>query len=44
MKLHIRKLPEEMRNLGDLYVKQEFQLHLDKADKEQMDKFLLSWE
>ncbi|CDW76080.1 UNKNOWN [Stylonychia lemnae] len=33
MKLHIR----------DLYVKQEFRLHLDKATDDQMDKFLVGW-
>ena len=43
MKLHIRNMPGELRlfgkrilysssfSLGDLYVKQEFRLHLDKA-------------
>ncbi len=31
MKLHIRKVPADLRVLGDLYVKQEFQLHLEKA-------------
>ncbi len=30
-------------NLGDLYVKQEFRLHLDKATDDQMDKFLVGW-
>ena len=44
MKLHLRKLPEEMRNFGDLYVKQEFRLHLDKSDDTQMTKFLAEWE
>lgn len=32
MKLQIRKVPEELRQLGDLYIKQEFRLHLDKSD------------
>jgi len=40
MKLHIKKMPEDMRTLGDLYVKQEFRLHIDKATPEQFDKFL----
>ena len=31
MKLHMRKMPDELRHLGDLYIKQEFRLHLDKA-------------
>lgn len=30
--------------LGDLYVKQEFRLHLDKASDDQMDKFLIGWQ
>ena len=44
MKLHLKKMPEELRNLGDLYVKQEFRLHLDKSDEAQMAKFMLGWE
>ena len=43
MKLQIRKVPEELRTLGDLYMKQEFRLHLDKANKDQMEKFLRGW-
>ena len=30
--------------IGDLYVKQEFRLHLDKASNDQMDKFMSCWE
>ena len=33
-----------MRNFGDLYVKQEFRLHLDKSDDDQMDKFMKEWQ
>ena len=44
MKLHLRKMPEELRNLGDLYIKQEFRVHLDKSDPEQMTKFMAGWE
>ena len=44
MKLHLRKMPEELRNFGDLYVKQEFRLHLDKSNEDQMDKFILGWQ
>ena len=36
-------MPEELRNLGDLYIKQEFRLHLDSADEDQMAKFLVAW-
>lgn len=32
-----------MRALGDLYIKQEFRLHLDKANKDQMTKFIGGW-
>lgn len=44
MKLHIRTMPMELRYFGDLYVKQEFRLHLDKATEDQMDKFMVAWE
>ena len=44
IKLHLRKMPEELRNLGDLYVKQEFRMHLDKATEDQMGKFIVAWE
>ena len=37
MKLQIRKVPEQLRTLGDLYIKQEFRQHLDKSDVKQMD-------
>ena len=43
MKMHLRKMPEELRNLGDLYIKQEFRLHLDQATEDQMTKFLGGW-
>ena len=44
MKLQIRKVPEDLRTLGDLYIKQEFRLHLDKASEDQMGKFLVGWQ
>ncbi len=44
MKLQMRKVPEELRTLGDLYIKQEFRLHLDKANEDQMTKFLRGWQ
>ena len=34
MKLQMRKIPEELRSLGDLMIKQEFRLHLDSATEE----------
>ena len=44
MKLHLKKMPEELRNFGDLYIKQEFRLHLDKSDESQMIKFMGEWQ
>ena len=43
MKLQMRKVPAELRPLGDLMIKQEFRLHLDKATEDQMGKFLIAW-
>ena len=39
----MRKVPEDLRNLGDLMIKQEFRLHLDSANEDQMGKFLIAW-
>ena len=39
----MRKVPEELRPLGDLMIKQEFRLHLDSATEDQMGKFLIAW-
>ena len=44
MKLQMRKVPEELRSLGDLMIKQEFRLHLDSASEEQMGKFMIGWQ
>lgn len=41
LRLH-RGLPEDMRYLGDKYVKEEFKLHKE-ADKPQADLFLRAW-
>ena len=43
MKLQMRKVPEDLRPLGDLMIKQEFRLHLDTATEDQMGKFLVGW-
>ena len=43
MKLQVRKVPEELRAIGDLMIKQEFRLHLDSANEDQMSKFLVAW-
>ena len=40
----MRKVPEELRSLGDLMIKQEFRLHLDSASEEQMGKFMIGWQ
>ena len=37
-------MPEELRNLGDLYIKQEFRVHLDQSSEDQMVKFMKAWE
>ena len=39
----MRKVPEELRSLGDLMIKQEFRLHLDTATEDQMGKFIVGW-
>ena len=44
MKLQMRKVPEELRALGDLMIKQEFRLHLDSATEDQMAKFIIGWQ
>ena len=44
MKLQMRKVPEDLRPLGDLMIKQEFRLHLDSATEDQMGKFLVAWQ
>ena len=44
MKLQMRKVPEDLRPLGDLMIKQEFRLHLDSASEDQMTKFLRAWQ
>ena len=43
MKLQMRKVPEDLRPLGDLMIKQEFRLHLDSATEDQMGKFMIAW-
>ena len=39
----MRKVPEDLRPVGDMMIKQEFRLHLDSADEDQMTKFIRAW-
>ncbi|CAD5124199.1 DgyrCDS12499 [Dimorphilus gyrociliatus] len=41
LRLH-KSLPEDLKYLGDKYVKEEFKLH-KKAEKPQVDVFLKAW-
>lgn len=40
---HKRRLPPQMKALGDTYVKQEFRLHKT-AKPEHLNRFIQSWE
>jgi hypothetical protein len=39
-----RKMPSEMRLLGDTYVRSEFKLHKPVTDGAQLDGFFVAWE
>lgn len=39
-----RKMPMEMRLLGDTYVRSEFKLHKPVTNKSQLDAFFVAWE
>jgi len=43
LRTHARCLPPEMRELGDTYVKSEFQLHKSVKDEAQLERFLKEW-
>lgn len=43
LKLHSKKLKGRMRQLGDLYVKQEFRLNHEKSTDEQYKIFYNAW-
>ena len=44
LKIHQHKLPAPMREMGDKYVKEEFQAHIrGKASEEQMHQFVTEW-
>jgi hypothetical protein len=36
-------VPDELRALGNIMIKQEFRLHLDTATSDQMGKFIMGW-
>ena len=42
LRAHARHLPDEMRQLGDAYIKAEFRLHRN-AKPEQADQFFTEW-
>ena len=43
IKLQKKKIPEDLRAIGDAMIKQEFRLHLDSANADQMSKFIIGW-
>ena len=44
LRAHAKHLPTQMRNLGDAYVKSEFQLHKGVTKPEQLNQFFVAWE
>jgi hypothetical protein len=44
LRAHTRYLPNEMRELGDAYIKAEFKLHRTVTKPEQLDNFFNEWE
>lgn len=44
LRAHQKHLPEEMRTLGDSYVKSEFKLHKTVKDSSQLDSFFNAWD
>ena len=42
LRVHQQQLPQEMRSLGDAYVREEFRLHKT-ASQEQAIQFVRSW-
>ena len=43
LKIHRKKLPKQMRIIGDLYVKQEFHQHHANPDPQYYSKFYNEW-
>ena len=44
MKAHKKYLPDQMRRLGDAYVKSEFKSHKEVKKPEQLEEFFSAWE
>ena len=44
LRAHSKYLPQQMKELGDSYVKSEFRLHKDVTKQEQLDHFFAAWE
>jgi hypothetical protein len=44
LKVHRQKLPVEMRQMGDEYVKSEFRLHKKATNQAQLTDFFQAWE
>lgn len=44
LKIHKQKLPNEMRRMGDEYVKHEFNLHKKATNQAQLSDFFAAWE
>ena len=44
MKAHKKYLPDQMRRLGDAYVKSEFKSHKEVKKTEQLEEFFSAWE
>ena len=43
LRAHQRHLPNEMRSIGDAYVKSEFKLHKKASKPEQIEQFFEEW-
>lgn len=44
LRAHAKFLPNEMRELGDAYIKAEFKLHKTVTKPEQLENFFSEWE
>ncbi len=43
LRAHVRHLPNEMRTLGDAYVRSEWRLHRDVKDETTLNNFFKEW-
>lgn len=44
LRAHTKYLPQEMKGIGDSYVKSEFRLHKDVTSPEQLQQFFVAWD